>query len=103
MIVDAGHSGSGGLFGDVGAAVALCRGGLAEGRMSRADVVNMAIGLTGAAIDLMRMAAESAAVAGSPDADTLDRGIELAEDGQQRMVSAWHFLSGAKALAEVTL
>jgi hypothetical protein len=87
----------------MGAAMSLCRGYLADGAMSRADVVNLAIELTGAAIDLMRMAAESAALARSADADTLDRGIELAEDGQQRMVSAWHFLTGAKALAEATL
>jgi hypothetical protein len=103
MAVDAGPPGSGGLFGDVNAAVAACRGYLADGSMARSDVVNLAIGLTGAAIDLLRMAAEMAAVAGSADADTLDRGIELAEDGQQRMVSAWQFLAGTKALAEATL
>lgn len=103
MTVDAGQPGSGRLLGDVDAVEALCRGYLADGHMSRADVVKLAIGLTGATIDLMRIAAEDAAVAGSAGADTLDRGIELAEDGQQRMISAWHLLTGAKALAEVTL
>lgn len=102
MTVEAGQPSSD-LFGDVSTAVALCRSYLADGGMSRADVVSHAIGLTEAAIELMRMAAEDAAVAGSVDADTLDRGIELAEDGQQRMVSGWHFLTGAKALAEATL
>ncbi|GIH10063.1 hypothetical protein Rhe02_81300 [Rhizocola hellebori] len=71
--------------------------------MVRTEVVNLAIGLTGAAIELLRMAAEAASATRSADVDTLDRAIELAEDGQQRMVSAWHFLTGAKALAQATV
>ena len=71
--------------------------------MACADVVSLSVDLIGAAIDLLRMAAEAAGAARSADVDALDRGIELAQDAQQRMVSAWHFLAGARALTEATL